>query len=66
MTAHRIAEVRFQQAADQGRPSSEAPLLCTCGEDMRSADWEAHRGRTQTQLRVARNHQEFNARRGTK
>lgn len=63
MTAHRIAEVRFQQAADHGRPSSEAPLLCTCGEVMRSADWESHRGRTQTQLRVARNHATFNQRR---
>lgn len=53
---HLIAEVRFQQAADQRRPMSEAPLLCTCGEVTTSGGWEAHRGWTADQERVARNH----------
>ena len=66
MTAHVIEEVRFQQTAEQRRPSSEAPLLCRCGEVTTSGEWEAHRGQTRDQLRVARNHQEFNQRRSTK
>lgn len=60
---HRIVEVRFAQTAAQGRPSSEAPLLCECGEVMRSAEWDAHRGLTRQQERVARNHATFNERR---
>lgn len=56
MTAHRIASVQFQRMADEGRPMSEAPLRCTCGETVTSGTWDAHRGPTATMQRVARNH----------
>lgn len=41
---HRIVEARFQQAADQGRPSSDAPILCTCAAVVSSGTWDRHRG----------------------
>lgn len=53
---HLIAEVRFEQTARQGRPMSEAPLLCTCGEVTTSGGWERHRGDTVDMERVKRNH----------
>lgn len=41
---HVIEEVRFQQAAEQGRPMSEAPVLCRCGAVVTSGTWDRHRG----------------------
>jgi hypothetical protein len=49
-TVHRIVEVHFQRTAEQGRPSSEAPILCSCGEVTRSGTWERHRGVTLASL----------------
>lgn len=51
---HTIVEVRFQQTVEQRRPVSEAPLLCSCGEVTTSGRWDAHRGPTVDQSRVAR------------
>ena len=42
---HVIRDVRFQQTADQGKPSSAAPLLCSCGEVTTSGQWDEHSGR---------------------
>jgi hypothetical protein len=50
-TVHRIVEVHFQRTAEQGRPSSEAPILCSCGEVTRSGTWETHRGITLASLK---------------
>jgi hypothetical protein len=50
-TVHRIVEVHFQRNAEQGRPSSEAPILCSCGEVTRSGTWETHRGITLASLK---------------
>ena len=47
---HKIVDVRFAQTAEQGRPSSEAPLLCSCSEVVTSGTWEAHRGPASTAL----------------
>jgi hypothetical protein len=43
-TVHRIVEVRFVQTLAQGRPMSEAPILCSCSEVTSSGKWEQHRG----------------------
>lgn len=56
---HRIAEVRFEQTARRGLPSSAAPVLCECGEVTTSGRWDAHRGLTATQQRVQRNHDAY-------
>lgn len=56
MKRHVIAEVRFSQAAQQGRPSSEAPLLCTCSAVVTSGTWDEHRGLSTVQERQARAH----------
>ena len=52
---HTIAEVQFQQMAEQGRPMSEAPLRCSCGAWTTSGQWSDHRGDTVDQERVKRN-----------
>ena len=31
-------------AAEQGRPMSEAPVLCSCGAVVTSGTWDRHRG----------------------
>jgi hypothetical protein len=59
---HIIEEVRFQQAADMGLPSSAAPLLCSCSEEVTSGTWNEHRGVTPDQERVNRNRDAWNAR----
>ena len=59
MTRHLIAEVHYQANADRGLPSSEAPLRCTCGVWVTSGTWLEHRGQTETQKRVARNHESW-------
>lgn len=60
---HVIAEVRFVQAARQGRPESEAALLCTCGVVTTSGKWDEHRGPS-TRQELARGYRRaFNERR---
>lgn len=54
--SHKIEEVRFTEAAAKGLPSSAAPLRCSCGWSGVSGTFDAHRGQTATQTRVARNH----------
>ena len=51
---HLIEEVRFVQTAALGRPMSEAPILCTCGEVTTSGAWEQHRGLSTDAARKAR------------
>lgn len=41
---HLIEWVRYALMAEQGRPMSEAPLLCECGEVVTSGTWDRHRG----------------------
>jgi hypothetical protein len=43
-------EVHFQRTAEQGRPSSEAPILCSCSQVVTSGTWEKHRGVTLSSL----------------
>lgn len=47
---HVIAEARFAQAARQGKPESEARILCTCGVVTTSGKWEQHRGDSTRQV----------------
>lgn len=54
---HLIDRVEYQANADRGLPSSEAPLLCVCGAWVTSGTWLEHRGQTELQKRVERNHQ---------
>ena len=52
---HTIAEVQFQQMAEQGRPMSEAPLRCSCGWLGTSGTFDSHRGPTVDTERIRRN-----------
>lgn len=61
---HRIVQVRFRQAAEQRRPSSEAPVLCTCGDVVTSGTWDEHRGLSTVQERQARAHAVWRERHG--
>jgi hypothetical protein len=60
--SHLIVSVQFQRMAEEGRPMSEAPLECSCGEWTTSGGWAEHRGLTQDQLRVLRSHRAWNER----
>lgn len=62
---HLIMDVRYALMAEQGRPMSEAPILCSCGEVTTSGGWEAHRGLTLDQERVARSHAAYLERQAT-
>lgn len=59
---HVIVDVRFQQTAEQGRPMTEAPILCSCGEVTTSGEWETHRGPTATMQRLERSHAAWKSR----
>lgn len=50
---HTIEAVGFQEAAERGRPSSEAVLRCSCGTVTTSGQWDAHRGLTASQTTMA-------------
>ncbi len=50
---HLIAEVRYQQAREQGQAMTDAPLLCTCGETLTSGAWDTHRLESNGPLKTA-------------
>lgn len=62
---HLIEWVRYALMAEQGRPMSEAPLLCSCGAVVTSGTWEGHRGDTIDQERVKRSHAAYLERQAT-
>lgn len=47
-----IVGPRFQLMVEQGRPQSEAPILCSCGEIVTSGEWDAHRGLQDSHIRA--------------
>jgi len=50
---HLIERVEFQANADAGRPTSEAPVWCSCGAVTTSGEWDLHRGPTSDTARKA-------------
>lgn len=59
---HLIQDVRFREAAELGKPSSEAQLRCSCGVVVTSGTWDAHRGLSTVQERQALAHAAWRAR----
>lgn len=51
---HVIVGPRFQLMVEQGRPQSEAPIGCSCGQVTTSGEWDRHRGLTDAHVTANR------------